>query len=264
MKALIKWPLWQRRISLIWWSVASFGLIFINMIFYPSFKNDAEQLQKSFEKIPESTLQFIGGSADFFSPVGFLNSQIFFIMLPLLLSVLAIGLGGSLLGREEQDKTIEGLMARPISRLKLLVSKALVGVIIVTLVTVAALVTTIGTAAMVNLEISANKIILAYIACELLVLSFGAIAFCLTATGKARAASIGVATTVALGGYIIGSLAGTVSWLELPSKLLPFHYYQSEAILRGTYNWLNVLYFLGVISVSGLIAWLSFRRRDIN
>jgi len=68
---------------------------------------------------------------------------------------------------------------------------------------------------------------------------------------------------VALGGYIIGSLAGTVKWLSFPAKLLPFHYYQSEAILRGTYNWNNVWYFVFVIALCSVLSWVAFRRRDL-
>ena len=210
-----------------------FGLIFINMIFYPSFKDQAAELQKSFANIPDSISQFIGGT-DFFSPVGFLNSQIYFLMLPMILIILAIGLGSSLLAREEQDKTIEVILARSISRTKFMSAKVLAGLLIITLVTSVSLLTTVITAQVVNLEgVSAGSMLLATFGCYVLVLSLGAISFMFTALGKARGASIGVGTAFAVGSYIISSLAGTVSWLKVPSKFLPFHYYQPEAILRG-------------------------------
>lgn len=234
------------------------------MIFYPSFKNDAAELQKSFENIPESTLQFIGGSADFFSPVGFLNSQIFFIMLPLLLGVLAIGLGSSLLAKEEQDGTIETLLSRPVSRNKLLFSKAIAGVYILAWVTLIAMATTIVTAQLVGLDVSAMRILQSTVVCFLLTLSFGAIAFGFTAIGRARGVSMGVATTVALGGYIVSSLSNTVEWLKVPAKVLPFTYYQPEALLRGTHDWANIIFFAAIITAVGILAWLSFRRRDIH
>jgi ABC-2 type transport system permease protein len=233
------------------------------MIFYPSFKDDAEQLQKSFENIPDSAVQFIGGSTDFFSAIGFLNSQIFFLTLPLLLGILAISLGSSLLAKEEQDQTIEALLARPISRSKLLLGKALAGVFILTFVTLIGLLTTILSAKFVDLEVSASKISLVTFVCFLLALSFGAIAFIFTSTGRARGASIGIATTVALGGYVISSLAGTVDWLRVPGKLFPFDYYHSEAILRGTYNWANILFFIALIAVLGILSWTIFRKRDL-
>lgn len=264
MIPILRWTLWQRRFSALWWSVGVFGLIFINMIFYPSFRDQAESLQKSFENLPDAAVQLFGGSTDFFSPVGFLNSQVFFFMLPMILGILAIGLGSSLLAREEQDMTIEMLLARPVSRTKLLLAKGLAGVIILSIVTVAGLVTTIVTGQLVGLGISISSIILATLACFLLVLSFGAIAFVLSAIGKTRGASLGLAALVALGGYLVSSLAGTVDWLKVPSKIFPFHYYQSEAVLRETYNWNNVIFLVLLTAVCALISWIAFRQRDIG
>jgi ABC-2 type transport system permease protein len=263
MIPIFKWTLWQRRFGVLGWSIGIFAFIFINMIVYPSFKDQAAELEKSFESLPDAAVQLFGGSTDFFSPIGFLNSQIFFLMLPLLLAIYAIGLGSGLLAREEQDKTIESLLARPVSRGKLLLAKALAGSVMLLAVTIVALLTTVVTAQLVDLDVAASKIALATLVCFMLSLSIGAIAYMLTATGRARGAALGIATLVALGGYLVDSLAGTVDWLKIPAKIFPFHFYKSEAILSGTYDWVNVLFYVGTIVVGGVLAWVSFRRRDL-
>lgn len=263
MIAIIKWTLWQRRVSTIWWIIAVFALIFITMIVYPPFRDEADQLQKTFENLPPAAIQLFGGSADFFSPVGYLNSQIFFITLPITLGVLGITLGHGVIGKEEQDLTIESLLARPISRTKLLFSKAVAGLIILTTVSLVCLVTTVVMARLVKLDVSSKLIILTAIACWLLAVSFGAIAFLFSAIGKARGAGIGITAFIALGGYIISSLAGTVGWLRVPAKVFPFHYYQSKDILDQTFNWNNIYFFAGIILLCAVLSWLSFRRRDL-
>ncbi len=263
MIPVIKWTLWQRRWSTMWWSIGVVAMIFINMVFYPSFKDQAEQLQKSFDNIPDAALQLLGGSTDFFSAIGFLNSQIFFLSLPLILGILAISLGSSLIGKEEQELTIESLLSRPISRTRLLLAKASAGTIILGAVTCIGLLTTILTALIVDLDVAAKLIVLVTFACFLLVLSFSAIAFLLSSIGRTRGASIGIATFMAFGGYLISSLAGTVDWLKFPAKVFPFHYYQSEAILRETFNWSNLWFFVGIILLCAALSWLAFRRRDI-
>jgi ABC-2 type transport system permease protein len=262
MRNIIWWTLWQRRFSAFWWSLGIFGLIFLNMVFYPSFKDQAGELQKSFESLPDTAAQLFGGT-DFFSPVGFLNSQIFYLMLPLILGILAIGLGSSLLAREEQDKTIEASLARPISRSHFLLAKAMAGFIFLLGVSVVGLIVTLVSAKIVDLEVGSGLIISATFVCFLMCLSFGAIAFLLTALGRARGGSLGIATTYALGGYLVSSLSGTVAWLKEPSKIFAFHYYQSEQILRDSYNWAKLLFFIGLIITCGIISWLIFRKRDI-
>ena len=263
MKTLVAWTLRQRKLSTIWWSVGIAFFMFINMIFYPSFKNDAEELQQSFENIPDAALQLLGGSADFFSPIGYVNSQIFFLTFPIVLTILAITLGSKLLAEEETNKTIESLLSRPISRTKLLFAKGLAGEIILTTVTVVSWLTILIFARIVDLEVSAWSLTKATIVCFLMVYCYGAIAYMFTAIGRTRGVGVAVASFVAFGGYIISSLAGTVSWLSVPAKLFPFHYYQSEAILRGTYNWQNLWYFIVLIAVCIVVSWLAFRRRDL-
>jgi ABC-2 type transport system permease protein len=265
MLAIIKWTLWQRRWSTFWWILGIFGFIFLNIVFYPTFKDQAAELQKSFESLPDAALQLFGGSSDFFSPVGFLNSQIFFLMLPMLLSILAIGMGTSLIGREEQDGTIETLLARPISRFRLLLAKAKAGGIVLAVVTLASLIVTAGLARVVGLtEVSTLQLTEATFACFMLALSFGAIAFLLTTIGRARSASLGITAFIALGGYLISSLANTVSWLKTPAVFFPFHYYRSEEILRGSMRWSDIFIFIAIIAVCGAVSWFSFRRRDIG
>lgn len=264
MNPVIKWTVWQKRWSMLWWSIGISFFMFINMIFYPSFKDQAAELQKTFDNLPDSAVQLFGGSTDFFSPVGFLNSQIFFIMLPLLLGILAISLGSSVIAREEQDHTIETLLARPISRTKMLFSKAGAGLSILSIVTTITLVMTVVISRLVHIDVPTINILAATFACYILAISFGAIAFVLTAIGRARGLSLGLATVIALGGYIISSLAGTVKWLKFPSYVFPFHYYKSEDILRGNFSWSNLVVLVALSCVCAGISWLAFRRRDLS
>ena len=263
MNSIIKWTIQQRKLSIIWWCLGMTFFVFLTLIFYPSFKQDAAELEKTFENIPDAALQLLGGSTDFFSPIGYINSQIYFIMLPLLLGIVAIGQGSSIVAKEEQDKTIEGLLARPVSRSKLLLSKAFSAIAILTIITAVSHLAIVIVASIVSLDVSIYAMTQATFVCYLMCLSFGSVAFLLTATGKAKGASVGVATFIAFGGYIIASLAGTVSWLSAPSKLFPFNYYNPEAILRGSFNWNNIWYFVGVTVLCGILSWLAFRRRDI-
>lgn len=265
MRPVIKWTLWQRRWSTLWWAVGIASFILITLVFYPSFKDAGVQLQKSFESLPKAALGLFGGSADFFSPVGYLNSQIFFLLLPLLLTMLAVGLGASLIAREEQDQTIELLLARPVSRTRLLAAKIIAGSLILIAVSVVALVTVVISARLFDLSsVPPEAIALATFSSFLLAYCTGAIAFLLSATGRARGAAIGIAALVGFAGYILSSLAGTVHWLHGPSKVFPFNYFQSEAILRQTYHWTSALYFVAVIAVCGILSYIAFRRRDIG
>lgn len=263
MLPVIKWTLWQRRWGMFWWSLGIIALIVMTLAFYPTIHSQATELQKSFSNFSDSTLALFGGT-DFFSPVGYLNSQLIYMMLPLLLIILGVGLGSSLIGKEEADTTIESLLARPISRTRLLMAKAAAGALIVFAVTLVGTVATIAMAQAVNLGVPFRYIAAACFACYMLVITVSSVAFLLAATGRGRVAALGIATVYAIGGYIIGSLASPVHWLEKPSLAFPYHYYRSADILHGTFAWSSIVFF-GVFSLACMIlAWISFRRRDLE
>jgi ABC-2 type transport system permease protein len=263
MWAVVKWTLWQRRWSMFWWSIGIVSLVSMTLAFYPTIHDQATQLNKSFGNFSDSTLALFGGT-DFFSPVGYLNSQLIYLMLPLLLIILGVGLGNSLIGREEADATLESLLARPISRTSLLVAKAVAGLIVLFIVTLVGTMATILMAQVVNLGVPLVYILAACFACFMLVLTFSSVAFVLAATGRGRAVALGISTVYAIGGYIIGSLASTVRWLDKPSLIFPYHYYRSADILHGVFAWSSIVFFALFSLACGLIAWVSFRRRDLE
>ncbi len=261
MRSIIRWTLWQRRWSIFWWSTGITALVFFTMVFYPTIRDQAAELNKSLS-LGSGTEALFGGT-DFFSPLGYLNSQLIYFSLPMLLAILAIGLGTSLIGREESSGSIESLLSRPISRGRLLVSKALAGTLIVFIVTLISSLATLAMCKVVDLGLPYGNIAAACFACFMLVLSFGALAFMITSTGRGRAAALGITVVYAFGGYLVGSLTSSVEWLKHPALLFPYHYYRTADILAGKFDWSSIAFFAIFTLACGLIAWLSFRHRDI-
>lgn len=262
MRPIIAWTLRQRRWSLFWWS---FGITVLNvftMALYPTIRDQAAELNKSFASLSGSAQSLFGGT-DFFSPVGYLNSQIIYFTLPLLLAIFAIGLGVSLIGREESSGTLEVLLSRPISRSKLLLAKALAGISLLLIVMAISSLALAAICQLVDLGIPLGNILAACFACFMLVLTFGSAAFFLAATGRGRVAATGITVVYAIGGYLIGSLSSSVHWLEKPSLVFPYHYYHTADILRGSFDWFSILFYALFTLACGFFAWWAFRGRDL-
>jgi len=262
MRTIIRWTIWQRRWSILWWSFGVAALVAFTLAFYPTIHSQADQLNKSLGSLSGSTEALFGGT-DFFSPVGYLNSQLIYFTLPLLLAILAIGLGTSLIGREESEGTLESLLARPLSRGRLLCAKALAGVLIVFVVTCVASLLALVLSKLVNIGVPLGNIAAACFACFMLVLTFGATAFLLTATGRGKTAALGISVVYGVGGYLISSLSSSVAWLTHLSPIFPYHYYRTADILHGTFSWSSIVFFAVFTLACGLLAHLSFRRRDL-
>lgn len=262
--AVAKWTIRQRKWSTTWWSVGIAAYMVLVMIFYPTIRNQTNQLDKSFNQIPESAKVLITDTQDLFSPVGYMSSQIYYLMLPLIFSILTIGMGSSLLAKEENDNTLELLLSRPLSRGRLVAQKALAGIVIFAIVGAVTLLSTLVMTKAVNMDISLVNVTVATLYSMALSLLFGAIAYFIASLGRAgRLASIGVAVLMALVGYIVSSLAQMVPWLKWPAKFFPFHYYHAGDLLTGNYAWRSFVSFVGISIILGVLAWLAFRRRDL-
>lgn len=264
MKAIVSWTLKTRKVSTVWWVVGIMAFVFVTLIFYPTIHHQQAQLEKSFSDLSSGTVALFSDTGDIFSPDGYLSSQIFYLLMPLLLGILAIGLGASLVGREEKEGTLELILSRPISRGKLLASKVTAGIVIVVAVGMVGSVFTAVMSKLVSLPVPFWNILLTGVTATMLALSFGAISFMVASLGRtARGAAVGIAALVAIAGYLLSSLAAQVSWLNGPSKALPFAYYHPADVLNGTYNWLNLLFMIGVIVACGMVSYFAFRRRDL-
>ena len=241
-------------------------LVALIVLIYPTFRGQAHQLDQSLtQQIPQAARSLFTDTQDIFSPEGYMSSQLFYLTLPLILTILTIGLGGSLINREEQSGTLELLLARPLSRGKLLVSKFIVGVLVLGIVTAITLVTTVVTAQAVHLGIALSRLAEACVLSALLSLIFGMVTFTLNALGRfGKPLSLGLAVLIAFGSYLISSLDKTVHWLAWPAKVLPFHYYQPANVMSGTYDWRYGGAFVFAILILLAFCYIGFRRRDIS
>lgn len=265
MSPVVRWTWRMRRTSTAWWAFGIAAFIALTLAFYPSLHSQSAALNKSFDQLSGSVRSFVTDTPDLFSPVGYLSSQIFYLLLPLLLSVLLIGLGSSLIAREEQDGTIEFLLARPLARSRLVLGKALAGMLIGLAVALTAFVAIAVLCRLVNLPVPALDLLGAVTMSYLLALTFGAFAFMLTCLGGAiRGLAMGGASGLLLVSYILSSLDKSIHWLVWPSRLLPYHYFQPADILSGHFTWGACLGYLAASAVLLAIAVRGFRARDIG
>ncbi len=267
MRDIIIWELRRRRSAIIWWGLGSVLLSILILALYPSIRDQAHQLNQVINQLPQGLRGLKTGGAqtvDVADPVAFLNSQLFYATLPILWIILAITRGASILGREEQTKTLELLLARPVRRGGLLLGKALsfaIEFIIVAGVTLAAI---IVAAPLCSLHVGWWHLFVTTAFTALFAFSFGLIAFSLEAASSlTKRAATAVAVFIGFGGYILASLSGLTDWLKGPAKFAPYHYFEPTALLRGNSVHGLDIYLIGVLVVCAAVAYFGFRHRDI-
>lgn len=252
------------RRALLWWSMGLIGMTALMIAVYPTVRDNPD-LNRLVEDYPEALKAFIafGGDLDYTSGAGYLGSELFSFMVPLLLLVAAVGAGARAIAGEEERGTLDLLLANPVSRRRLVAEKvgALAGEI--ALLSVVLWLSLVVGVEIVGMDVTVAHLGAATTSAALLALAFGAIALMVGAATGHRGMAIGVAAAGAVAAYLVSSLAPLVDFLESARTISPYyHYVASDPLRRGlALDHAGVLLVLALLGA--VLAAVAFERRDL-
>jgi ABC-2 type transport system permease protein len=253
------------RRGFLWWSLGLAGMVALMVSVYPTVR-DNKALNKLVQQYPDALKAFIGfgGQVDYLSAAGYLGSELFSFMVPLVLLVAAIGAGARAVAGEEETGTLELLLACPVSRRRVVLEKlAALAVEVAGLGAILLLSLWVGARA-VSMEISFAHLAAATTAAVLLALAYGALALLVGAATGRRALTTGVVAAAAVAAYLVAALAPLVDVLA-PAKLAsPFYHYSAGGPLLHGLAGGHALLLLAITAVAGLLAPFALERRDVG
>ena len=252
------------RRAIAWWSLGLVGLATLMIAVYPTVRDNPD-LNKMVQDYPEALKAFIafGGDVDYVSGDGYLGSELFAFMVPLLLLIAAIGAGARAIAGEEEGGTLDLLLANPLSRRRLVIEK-----LAALAIEVAALALVLFVALLVGVEAVGMNVAIAHLAAAtasaaLLAFAFGAIALLLGAVTGRRAIAIGVAASGAVAAYLVSSLSALVDFLDAVKVASPFYHYVASDPLRHGLALDHVAFLVLLAGSATWLAVLGFERREV-
>jgi ABC-2 type transport system permease protein len=185
-------------------------------------------------------------------------------MLPLLLIGLAVVGGARTISGEEEQATLDLLLANPISRTRLLLEKSgalLVQLALLTFVLFAAL--AVSTRAW-HVHIGVGRLAAASAFVLLIAAVFGSLAVAVGAATGRHDLAVGVPAGGAALAYLVNGVAPLVSWLSTPAKVTPFYHYTSPAPLLHGFELDHALILAVPTVLLVALAAAMFARRDLR
>lgn len=226
----------------------------------------------TFEDMPELA-DFLGSYPDYMQELfnieailtgeGFMNAELFSIILPALFVVFGIGRGARLLAGEEESGVLEAVLVTPVSRTRLLLEKAAALAVAVTVLGVVLFAVLAASSTVFGLEIALSHIAVASLGMVLIGVEHGWLALAVGAVTGRRAVSLAVASAVAVAGYLLHVLGALVEGVRPWQPLSPFTQALAHGPLAGElplgYLWmaLTAIVLLGA-------AVPVFARRDVT
>lgn len=251
--------------GLLIWALALALLNFWMVSIFPGMAADGAMLEELMEMYPESMLKvFNMEKLNFSDPLGFYGVESFF-MVVLFGSIYAAILGSGLLAKEEDDKTIEFLLARPVSRGEVIRDKVLCWVIYMALFNlIIGVVTLLGFEYFDVGEFSRATLLSLLLAPYFVHLVFAAIGFLSALFFVRRKAALSVSIGLVLGSYFLNAIASLSEDMQFLGWFSPFKYMDAADIVNnGGINWIYALGLLIVAAVTVAVTGILYRKRDI-
>lgn len=255
----------DHRRGLLGWTGGLLVLVAVILAVYPSVR-DQPSIDELLASYPESLKAFLGmtGGVDYRSGPGYLASELFSFMVPLLVLIHGIGLGSGAIAGEEERHTLDLLLAHPITR-RQLVGSQLVAIVRLQLALLAVLLVSL-LAGDIGLDMHVGAVRLAQIGVDtaLLGLLFATFALALGAATGRRALSSGVAGATAVAAYLLDGLANINDTLHHVRWLSPMHWYDATSVLAHGLPVANAVVLAAPTLVLAAVAVVTFDRRDVR
>ena len=252
----------DQRKALIWWIGGFVATVLLYASFYPSVRDNAEQFNRYLKDLPEVVRNLLGG-VDYTTPEGYLQSELFSFLAPILVLVYAIGAGSRAVAGEEEAGSLDLLLSAPVRRRRVVADKFAAMLLATFVLTLSMWVAVLVFGPAFDLRPDVGGFTAMTLNTLLLGLAFGSLALAIgSATGR-KALAIGVPSGFAVAAFIVNALGPSVDWLDPFRPLSPFYYYSSGAPILNGLDPVHALVLAGASAVALAYTVWAFERRDL-
>jgi ABC-2 type transport system permease protein len=262
MKTIIRYALLRWRGQIVGWGVALAALALLVGSLYDTAVQMRGQLEQLLKGLPPELMGFVGGIDRVFSPAGFLDTR-FFSMMPLILGVFAVVIDSGLVVGDEENGTLDLILAHPVRRLDLIIGRWLAFCVALLGILASAWLGLIIASNFSSIKFGWLDMALPFVSLFGILVWFGGLALLLSLLLPSRRLAASLTGLILAASYFITTFARISPNLNGLAQWSPLTYYQGGSALEG----FNATDFIGLLIMSivfvAIGAWL-FQRRDIR
>lgn len=270
---LYKFEMRQNLKSFLIWFIAISVVLILFMLMFPSFKSAdyLELINAKINAIPRGLGTAFGLSADTmgasFQNVYFWFSYMlqFFVIA---IVIYAINLGSNIISKEHEDKHIDYLATKPISKSEIVIAKYKVLLCYILLFSVALFIVGYVSLTVFNADKVSylSEMLRLYAKVFLEYLVFGTLAFTLAAISKRTSKSTLIVVSVFFASYLAGIAAELLPRLEKLKYLSPYFMFQTETAGVGfsKTDWWYMAALIGLSMAMLIIAVWRYSNKDLS
>ncbi len=253
------------RKSLILWNIGIVFLIASGMSKYAGMSSTGQSMNDLMAEMPQSLQAIMGtGALDLSTAGGYYG--VLFLYLVLMATIHATMLGAHIISKEERDKTVEFLFAKPILRSRIITAKlmaALVNIVIITAVSWASSILIVGNYS--KGESVSSDIAITMVGLFIVQLLFLVIGTAIAAVSKKPKRAASLSSGILLITFILSIAIDLNDKLTNLKYLTPFKYYEAKHVMYGGgLDGIFILLSLVMVTILTIGTYVWYRKRDLN
>ncbi|MBM2820889.1 MAG: hypothetical protein HW405_649 [Candidatus Berkelbacteria bacterium] len=256
----------DRRNVLIIYVLVSVGVLWMYIGLFPSFKEQATNLEQLIKNYPEGFLKAFNFDIKSFTTIeGFLATEQFSFMWPMLTLFMLIGYAGYALTGEVEKGTIELMLSQPFSRAKLFFAKYLAGLKMFSIYVIFSVLAAVPLCLAYNVSFHSKNFLTMTVLAFIFGLAVYSIAMFFSSIfsdkGKVFFTSGGILVVM----YILNILASIKDSLSNLKYASFFYYFNpSKALVYNQIDHWSYLVFLLTALIFTILGVIIFSRRDVT
>lgn len=248
------------------WTAILGGLIFLIVSLYPEFAKDKEMIEQMMKAYPESMLKAMNmEKLNFTTMLGFYAVE-GYLMVTLVGSIYASIMASNMLAKEESEKTIEFLLAKPVSRTQIVTQKLLV--VITNLLIFNVVITALVYIAFQMADehsVDMETFAMLALAPVLLHLTFASISFFISSIMRRSRNILSVSLGIVFVTYFFDIIQGISDKMDNLKYVTPFEYVNASEIVENVGLdpfYVTIMVIIMVLTVA--LSYFVYNKKDIS
>ncbi len=236
-----------------------------SLLIYSSMKENISKIQEFYYIMPKAFQEAFNFHINQWDNVVGFYVTYFVYFVPIITGCYSIILGTRILSKEEQNKTAEFLLSRPLSRNQIVSSKLFNFFIHILGINLLAFFTGLfGCGFVSGWEFNSISLLILHTYGLLICLLFGIIGFFITVVMKRAKTITGVGIGIVLSTYFFDVMIRVFGEVQFLLYLTPFKFINLEAHAPDySFDAWRIIYFLGFSGLLVLLSYMFYRKKDI-
>ena len=251
----------QRRTALAW-SVALVLLALAVVSAWPSMESSGAL--EDFSSGMSSEVAGAFGVDEIGTASGYLKGNLYALLFPLLLGLMAITAATSLTGGDEEAGRLELLLALPVARRRVFLLRFLATLFSVVVASVLVWAAVYSCVVSLDMDVAQSGVAAVTLVTALLAVVHGGLAYAAVGFGAGRGTALGLGAGVLVLGYLLHAIAPMSQALEPLANISPWEWALGSEPLRSGFPWGGVA-LLGIVAVLAVaVGTFAVGRRDVK